>query len=56
MIDFFLVKEMGFSPANYNNLTPYAEGNPIVTRYYEWRPFRPELGSYYSNHWFLEWI
>jgi hypothetical protein len=27
-----------------------------VTRYYEWRPLRPELGSYYSNHWFLEWI
>src|SRR5258708_30425268 len=38
MIDFFLVREMGFSPANYNNLTLYADGNPIVTRYYEWRP------------------
>jgi hypothetical protein len=56
MIDYFLVEEMGFSPANYNNLTPYAEGNPTLTRYYEWRPLRPELGSYYSNHWFLEWI
>jgi hypothetical protein len=55
MIDFFLVAEMGFSPANYNNLTPYAESNPIVARYNEWRPVRPELGSYYSNHWFLEW-
>ena|ERR1700730_3295561 len=56
MIDFFLVEEMGFSPASYNNLTPYAEGDPIMTRYYQWRPVRPELGSYYSNHWFLEWI
>jgi hypothetical protein len=56
MIDFFLVEEMGFSPANYNNLTPYADGNPITTRYYQWRPLRPALGSYYSNHWFLEWI
>jgi len=56
MIDFFLVEEMRFSRAIYNNLTPYAEGNPIVTRYYKWRPHRPELGSYYSNHWFLEWI
>ena len=56
MIDFFLVKEMGFSAANYNNLTPYAEGDPTMTRYYKWRPLRPELGSYYSNHWFLEWI
>jgi hypothetical protein len=55
MIDYFLVAEMGFSPANYNNLTPYAESNPIVARYNEWRPVRPELGSYYSNHWFLEW-
>ena len=56
MIDFFLVEEMHFSPANYSNLTPDAEGNPILTRYYEWRPRRQELGSYYSNHWFLEWI
>jgi hypothetical protein len=56
MIDFFLVEEMGFSPANYSDLTPYAEGNPILTRYYEWRSICPELGSYYSNHWFLEWI
>jgi hypothetical protein len=56
MIDFFLVEEMGFSPAIYNNLTPYAEVNPVAARYYEWRPLRPELGSYYSNHWFLEWI
>jgi hypothetical protein len=56
MIDFFLVEEMGFSPAHYSNLTPYADGNPTMTRYYEWRPVRPELGSYYSNHWFLEWI
>lgn len=55
MIDFFLVEEMGFSPASYNNLTPYAEDDTIVTRYREWRPLRPELGSYYSNHWFLEW-
>jgi hypothetical protein len=55
MIDFFLVAEMGFSPANYNNLTPYAESNPIAARYNKWRPVRPELGSYYSNHWFLEW-
>jgi hypothetical protein len=56
MIDFFLLEVMGFSQANYNNLTPYAEGNPIVTRYYKWRHYRPELGSYYTNHWFLEWI
>ncbi len=56
MIDFFLVEEMGFTPANYNDLTPYAESNPILTRYDEWRPLRRELGSYYSNHWFLEWI
>jgi hypothetical protein len=56
MIDFFLFEEMGFSPANYNNLTPYTEGSHIVARYYEWRPVRPELRSYYSNHWFLEWI
>jgi hypothetical protein len=56
MIDFFLVEEMSFSPANYNNLTPYAEDNPISTRYREWRPLPPEFGSYYSNHWFLEWI
>jgi hypothetical protein len=56
MIDFFLVAEMAFSPTNYNNLTPYAEDNPIVSRYCEWRPLRPELGSYYSNHWILEWI
>jgi hypothetical protein len=56
MIDFYLVKEMYFSPANYNNLTPYAEGNSIAARYDAWRPGRPELGSYYSNHWFLEWI
>jgi hypothetical protein len=56
MIDFFLVEEMGFSPANYNNLTPYTENNPIVARYYEWRPIRPELYNSYSNHWFLEWI
>lgn len=55
MIDFFLVQEMDFSQADYNNLTPYAEGDPIATRYYQWRPLRPELGSYYSNHWFLEW-
>jgi hypothetical protein len=55
MIDFFFVEEMGFSPANYNDLTPYAEGNPLPTRYCEWRPIRPELGSYYSNHWLLEW-
>src|SRR5208337_678463 len=46
MIDFFLVEEMRFSRAIYNNLTPY----------YKWRPHRPELGSYYSNHWLLEWI
>jgi hypothetical protein len=38
MIDYFLVAEMGFSPANYNNLTPYAESNPIVARYNECRP------------------
>jgi hypothetical protein len=56
MIDFFLVEEMRFSRAIYNNLTPYAEGDPIGTRYYEWRPYCPVLGSYYSNHWFLEWI
>jgi hypothetical protein len=56
MIDFFLVEEMSFSPANYNDLTPYAGGSPNLTRYYKWRPLRPELGSYYSNHWFLEWI
>jgi len=56
MIDFFLVEDMGFSPANYNNLTPYTENNPIVARYYEWRPIRPELYNSYSNHWFLEWI
>jgi hypothetical protein len=56
MIDFFLVEEMGFSPAQYNNLTPYADGNPTLTRYYKWRPYCPELGSYYTNHWFLEWI
>jgi len=56
MIDFFLVQEMSFSAAKYNNLTPYAEANPIATRYHEWRPNCPELGSYYSNHWFLEWV
>jgi hypothetical protein len=56
MIDFFLVEEMGFSPASYNDLTPYAESTSILTRYYEWRPLRPELGSYYSNHWYLEWM
>ena len=56
MIDFFLVEEMGFSRANYSNLTPYAEVNPVATRYCQWRPILPELGSYYSNHWFLEWI
>jgi len=56
MIDFFLVEEMDFSPANYANLTPYAEDDPIVTRYHEWRPIPPKLGSYYSNHWYLEWI
>jgi hypothetical protein len=56
MIDFFLVEGMGFSPAIYNDLTPYTEDNHILTRYYKWRPLRPELGSYYSNHWFLEWI
>ena len=55
MIDYFLVEAMGFIPAKYNNLTPYAESNPIATRYCEWRPLRPELGSYYSNHWILEW-
>jgi hypothetical protein len=55
MIDFFFVEEMGFCQAKYNNLTPYAEGDPSTTRYYQWRPLRPELGSYYSNHWFLEW-
>ena len=56
MIDFFLVEELRFSPANYNDLTPYAEGSLIATRYHKWRPVRPELGRYYSNHWFLEWI
>ena len=56
MVDFFLVDEMDFSPANYANLTPYAEDDPIVTRYHEWRPIPPKLGSYYSNHWYLEWI
>ena len=56
MIDFFFVTEMGFSPANYNDLTPYAEDNALPARYCEWRPVRPALGSYYSNHWFLEWI
>jgi hypothetical protein len=56
LIDFFLVEEMRFRPANYSNLTPYAEGNQIPARYNEWRPDRPELGSYYTNHWFLEWI
>jgi hypothetical protein len=56
MIDFFFVSEMSFSPANYNNLTPYAEGNPALTRYNQWRPLFPELGSYYSNHWYLEWV
>jgi hypothetical protein len=56
MVDSFLVNEMRFSPATYNDLTPYAAGNPDVTRYYKWRPYRPVLGSYYSNHWFLEWI
>jgi hypothetical protein len=55
MIDFFLVEEMGFSPARYNNLTPYADGDPVPTRFYKWRPYCPELGSYYTNHWFLEW-
>ena len=56
MINFFLVEEMGLSPASYNDLTPYADGNSSATRYYKWRPYRPELGSYYSNHWFLEWL
>jgi hypothetical protein len=56
MIDFFFVTEMGFSPANYNDLTPYAEDNSLPSRYCEWRPIRPELGNYYSNHWVLEWI
>jgi hypothetical protein len=56
MTNFFLVEEMSFCPATYNNLTPYAEVNPRATRYYEWRPLLPELGSYYSNHWFLEWM
>ena len=56
MVDFFLVDEMDFSPANYANLTPYAEDDPIATRYHEWRPIPPKLGSYYSNHWYLEWI
>jgi hypothetical protein len=56
MMDFFLVAETGFSPASYNDLTPYAEENLTVSRYREWRPLRPELGSYYSNHWFLEWM
>src|SRR5262249_41583018 len=46
MINFFLVEEMDFSRPNYGNLTPYAEDNPIVTRYHEWRPIRPTLGSY----------
>ena len=55
MIDFYLVKEQGLSPAIYSNLTPYAEENTIATHYNKWRPLRPELGSYYSNHWFLEW-
>jgi hypothetical protein len=55
MMDFFLVAEMGFSPASYNDLTPYAEDSLTVARYCVWRPLRPELGSYYSNHWFLEW-
>ena len=56
MLDFFFVAEMGFSPANYYDLTPYAEDNPLPARYCKWRPTRSELGSYYSNHWFLEWL
>jgi hypothetical protein len=56
MINFFLVEEMNFSRANYGNLTPYAEDNAMVTRYHEWRPVPPKLGSYYSNHWYFEWI
>jgi hypothetical protein len=56
MIDFFFVTEMGFNPANYNDLTPYAENNSLPNRYCEWRPIRQGLGNYYSNHWFLEWI
>ena len=56
MIDFFLVDGLDFSPANYANLTPYSEDAPMVTRYREWRPIARKLGSYYSNHWYLEWI
>src|ERR1700730_3918282 len=55
MIDFFFVEEMGFNRANYNNLTPYAEGDPIATRYYKCRHLRRELGSYSSNQLFLQW-
>jgi hypothetical protein len=55
MLDYFHVAEMAFNQAIYNNLTPYAEDNPIATRYSLWRPIRQELGSYYSNHWILEW-
>jgi hypothetical protein len=56
MMDFFLVAETGFRPASYNDLTPYAEEDLTAARYREWRPNRPELGSYYSSHWFLEWV
>ena len=56
MINFFLVEEMGLSPGDCNNLTPDADGDPSMTRYYKWRPYRPGLGSYYSNHWFVEWL
>ena len=56
MINSFLVAEMHFSRADYGDLTPGAEEAPIVTRYRKWRPVRPKLGSYYSNHWYLEWI
>jgi hypothetical protein len=56
MINSFLVAEMHFSRADYGDLTPEAEKDPIQTRYREWRPIRPKLGSYYSNHWYLEWI
>jgi len=56
MINFFLVQELHFNPPNYGNLTPYAEDDPIVTRYHKWRPIPAKLGSYYSNHWYLEWI
>jgi hypothetical protein len=56
MINFFLVKELRLRPAICCNPPQYAEeDNPIVTRYHRWRPNSGALGSYYSDHWYLEW-